>query len=693
MEGPLPSRKIFSPNTIKCVISWLIYIKAMKKNLFFVLLLFVISFNGASQDNFSEKGSYICSHKKSLNPNNVSPLRSPNTPKHEFDVLNYTLYFDFYNNFQAPYSHFYKADEVITFRVDTALNQIKLNCISSSIVVLEVGQSGASFTQSQDTLTINLDRTYIPGEVADVSIIFSHYNIEDGNFFCEGGFVFTDNEPEGARKWFPCYDRPYDKAKTDITVKVPSDVLLASNGRLEDSTTVADTTWFRWVSRDPVATYLTVISARRNWNLDIVYWPRPSNPDDPMPIRFYYNDGENPDYMEVLVPQMADYFSENYGEHPFEKDGFASLNEEFTWGGMENQTLTSICTGCWYESLICHEFAHQWFGDMISPGTWADLWLNEGFATWSEAFWYENDGGYSAYKDEIEYNASYYLQANPGWAVYEPEWAINTPSNNILFNYAITYCKSSCMLHLLRYSLGDDLFFPAIYDYATDTTNFKYKNAITDDFQASLEESTGQDLEWFFESWVKQPNHPVYDNEYNIIDNGNGTWTLHFYVNQVQTNAGFFPIPIELYIYFYNSTDTTVRVMNDVNQQVFNFTFDQQPAVVKFDFTNEIVLKQASLSVGIEEGKIGAQEFRLAQNYPNPAVTSTEIAYTLPEKSRIHLSIFDLNGKEVMKLAEGEQVFGTHIVRADISSLTSGVYYYRLQAGQFSETKRLVIAK
>jgi aminopeptidase N len=658
-----------------------------------ILLLIAASSSILAQDNFSEKGSYLCSQRKSSNPHSIQPLRSPNTPEHKFDVLEYTWFFDLYSNFSAPYSQFFTADGIIKFKVDTALSQIKLNCINSSIAVQLVGLAGTSFTHSDDTLTINLNRTYNPGEVVDVSIIFNHLNVEDGHFYCNGGFVFTDNEPEGARYWFPSYDRPYDKAKWDFTAKVPADVLLGSNGRLADSTTVADTTWYHYVSRDPIATYLMVISACNDWNLDIIYWDRPSTPGEPMPIRFYYNPGENPTYMKQLVPQMADYFSENYGEHPFEKDGFASLNDEFTWGGMENQTLTSICTGCWFESLICHEFAHQWFGDMISPGTWADLWLNEGFATWSESFWYESYAGYSAYKDDVENNASYYLSGNPGWPVYVPEWAVNTPSNNILFNYAITYCKSACVLHLLRYSLGDDLFFPAIYDYATDTTDFKYKNAVTDDFQASLEESTGQDLDWFFDSWVKQPNHPVYHNEYNIHDNGNGTWNVNFYVNQVQTNAGFFPIPVELYIYFYDATDTTIRVMNDVNQQVFNFTFDVQPAVVKFDFTNEIVLKQATLAVGIDEGEIGSQQFSLGQNYPNPVTSFTEIAYSLPERSMVDLSLFDMNGREIMKLVEGEQDLGTHILRADVSGLNSGVYFYRLRAGQYSETKRLIVAK
>ncbi len=665
----------------------------MKRKYSLILPAIFFALTAFGQNNPAEKGSYLCSQRKSSNPYNVQALRSPNSPKHTFDVINYTLGFDLYNNFQDPYSQYFEAVEMITFRVDTALNMIRLNAVSSSITVEEVGIAAISFEHYDDTLAITLNRTYNPGEEVHVLINYIHNDVEDGGFNANGGFVFTDNEPEGARKWFPCYDHPADKATLDLTAKVPSDVLLGSNGRLEDSTSVADTTWFHWISRDPIATYLMVMSAKVNWNLDIVYWQRPSNPEDSMPIRFYYNNGENPVYMEQQVPLMATWFSEHYGEHPFEKDGFASLNNEFAWGGMENQTLTSICPGCWYESLICHEFAHQWFGDMITLGTWADIWLNEGFATWSESLWWEREGGYNAYKEDVDNDASYYLSANPGWAVYEPEWAVNTPPNDILFNYAITYCKSACMLHLLRYSLGDELFFQALYDYATDTLNFRYKNSITDDFQAKFEESTGQDLDWFFDSWVKQPNHPKYDNEYNIIDNGNGTWNLNFLVNQVQTNAGFFPIPIELDIYFTDASDTNIRVMNDENLQLFSFTFDKEPAVMFFDLRNEIVLKQASLSVGIDEEIPVEQAFRLSPVYPNPATSRTKISYSLPYDCSITLAVFDPAGNRVLDLINGMQSKGTHVLDAEVSHLAAGIYYIRLQAGNHAASTKLAVIR
>jgi aminopeptidase N len=664
------------------------------KRIFTLLIstLFVIS-GISAQDMSHERGSHICSHKKANNPHDLKSFMSPNTPKHKFNVLNYSLEFDLYDNFVSPYTQTFDASNTITFEVDTALNLIKLNAVNTSLTIHGVSMAATSFDHSQDTLTIFLDQTYNPGDIVEVKIDYSHKEVEDGAFYVSGGFVFTDNEPEGARKWFPCYDHPADKATTELIAKVPSDVLLGSNGMLADSTTVADTTWFHWSSRDPVTTYLTVISAKKGWNLDIVYWDRPSTPGDPMPIRFYYNNGENPDYIEGQVPLMADYFSEYYGEHPFEKDGFATLNSEFTWGGMENQTLTSLCSNCWGESLITHEFAHQWFGDMISPGTWADLWLNEGFATWSEAFWWESSGGYSAYKDDIENNASYYLNNNPGFPIYNPDWAVNTPPNNTLFNYAITYCKSSCALHLLRYSLGDEIFFQAIYDYATDTIEFKYKNAVTEDFQSKMEASSGQDLEWFFSTWVKTANHPKYNNTYNFIDNGDGTWNVDFMVNQTQTNAGFFPIPIELLIYFQDASDTTIRVMNDVNLQLFSFTFDKEPGVMFFDFHNEIVLKTASLSVGIDDTKLGNQTFSLSQNYPNPASDQTNISFTLSEASDANISVYDVSGKKVLQLLDAYRGQGTHLISADVSQLKAGVYYYRLEAGGMSASKRLVIVE
>jgi aminopeptidase N len=563
----------------------------------FLTLFLLLTFSGTTLAQ-QLKGSELCSLKKMSAAYLPSLGDSPNTPRHSFDVLNYKLNLDIYNCFLTPYPKSYTGWEIITIRADTALNAITLNAVSTSLVIDSVRTAGVSFTHASDILTINLNRTYTVGEQADVKIYFRHNNITDNAFYTSAGMVFTDCEPEGARKWFPCWDKPSDKATLDLTAKTPASAKLGSNGRLADSTTVADSTWFHWVSRDPLSTYLVVMSAKVNYGLNIVYWHKISNPNDSIPIRFYYNVGENPATMMQRIIPMTTQYSTLFGEHPFEKNGFATLNSQFPWGGMENQTLTSLCTNCWSENLISHEFSHQWFGDMITCGTWADVWLNEGFATYCEALWFEYTGGYTSYKNDINSDASGYLSSNPGWPIYNPSWAITTPPTNTLFNTAITYNKGACVLHMLRYMLGDTVFFSVLKSYATDTTNFKLKNSVTADFVTKANQVSGQDLTWFFDQWVYQPNHPVYANTYNITDLGGGRWMVGFKAKQTQTNTVFHTMPVELRITFSTGPDTLFRVMNNVNNQVFAYRFSRQPTTFSFDPNNNIVLKQGTTGVG-----------------------------------------------------------------------------------------------
>ena len=268
---------------------------------------------------------------------------------------------------------------------------------------------------------------------------------------------------------------------------------------------------------------------------------------------------------------------------------------------MEDQTLISLCPGCWQADLISHEFAHHWFGDMISPATWADVFLNEGFATYCEALYDEHLAGHERYIFDIFTDAYRYLLGNPGWAIYNPSWVHRTPNTDTLFNVAISYYKGAGLLHMFRCLVGDSVFFTAIKSYATDTVNFKYMNATIPDFITKMNLCCKQNLNWFFEEWLKQPNHPVYENTYNIVHNSNDTWIVNFTVNQVLTNAGFFRMPVELKVLFGDLSDTIIKVINDSNNQVFCLSFSKQPGLVEFDPDNKIVLKQANLSEGIKE--------------------------------------------------------------------------------------------
>lgn len=613
---------------------------------------------------------------------------------HSFDVLNYTLSLDLFNNYSQPFPHSFNANEVITFIADSSLHSITLDVVQSSLGIDSVALAGQSFSVAQNSVTIQLSATHIPGDTVKVKIFYHHNDVQDKAFYVgNDGMVFTDCEPEGARKWFPCWDKPSDKATLDLTVRVPSTVKLGSNGRLIDTILSGDTLIYHWRSRDPIATYLMTISSKVNYRLDVLYWHTFSNPNDSIPMYFYWNASDSTQWLhhiEQVIGPMATRYSMLFGEYPFEKIGIASLDTMFPWGGMENQTLINICPNCWNENLISHEFAHHWFGDLISPATWADIWLNEGFATYCEALWDETVNGYESYKNAIVADANGYLQSNPGWAMYNPEWAIVTPSINTLFNYAITYEKGACVLHMLRYVLGDSTFFSALKLYATDA-HFTFANASTDDFIQKINSVTGQNLDWFFNEWVKQPNHPIYNNTYALLPNNQ----VQFKAEQVQSLPAFFQMPIELKISFSDGSDTTLRIDNSSNDQIFTFTFDKIPDSLTFDPNNNIVLKQGvtTKASSVTAGQEFPLRFTLEQNFPNPFNPTTEIRYQISNASDVTLKVYNVLGQEVATLVSEKKSPGKYTVNFDGSNITSGVYFYRLTAGKFVSTKRMVLIR
>ncbi|MGE5383486.1 MAG: M1 family aminopeptidase [Omnitrophica WOR_2 bacterium] len=662
----------------------------MKKIFTSAFLLLFISFTLYAQDYSTMRGSEICA-KRHQNSDSPSIIKSPNSPRHSFDVLNYNLDMNLFQCYTTPYPKNFSATNTITFKIDSTLSAITLNAVNNSLQILSVSGNGVSFTHQLNLLVINLDRTYQPGETANVIIRYNHKNVIDEAFNVGNGFVFTDAEPQGARKWFPCYDEPSDKATLQLRAKVPTNVKLGSNGRLADSVVVADSLWYTWISHDPISTYLMVVTSYVNYHLAIVNRINPNNPSDTLPFRFYYQNGENPSQMEDMIVPLTDYYVSLFGEHAFEKNGFASVNNLFQWGGMENQTLTTICPGCWYSSLIAHEYAHQWFGDMITCATWSDIWLNEGFATYIEALWTGELDGYQAYVDEIEANANYYMYTNPGWPISNPDWATNPPSNDVLFNYSVTYMKGSCVLYMFRNVVGDSLFFNALYEYANDTVNFRYKNATIPDFIDKMNEETGMDLDWFFNEWIYTPNHPTYYSTYEILPAGNNQWNVKLNINQTQTNTGFFKMPVELRVIFAGGQgDTLFTVMNDANNQNFTFTFDKQPSSMQFDPHNLIVLKNSTLVVGTDYiTPPVAGNIKIMQN---PTDGNFNVSIESAKAATLNIDVVTLEGKVVFKDVVNINK-GITLIPLNLRNLNNGIYFLKVNDGLTQSTEKVIITK
>ena len=655
---------------------------------FSLISLFYLNFCFAQSDlnsTFQYRSNY-----KSLHANETVFNNSQTSEiKHSFDILDYKLNLDIRSCFISPYPSSFKANIIIKFVADSSITFIKLNAVSSSLLIDSVSLSGISFTSAQNILTINLSRTYNPGDTGQVKIYYRKANTSNNYFIVNSPSlikgVFTDCEPEGARYWFPCWDSPSDKATWNLTAKVPLNVRFASNGLLNDSTVSGDTIYYHWISRDPMATYLMHITGQVNFNVDKRFWHKTSNPNDSIPVVFYSQPGDTLSYFKSRVLHLTDFFSQKFGDYPFEKIGFSNSS-----GAMENQSMINIYT--WkINGIATHELAHSWFGDLITCATWADVWLNEGFATYSDLLWKQYSISDSTYRTNLNLLGKSYVMNNPGWPMYNPVWNIRTPSNDTLFNSFICYNKGCCVLGMLRHMIGDSLFFGALKSYTTDPA-FRFKNVTTAAFISKMNQATGMDLNWFFNQWVYQPNHPKYQNSYTIYQSGSD-WKVNFTAKQIQTNPAFFKMPVELRFHFTSGPDSTVRLMNDQNNQLFNFTFSRQPTNVIFDPDSNITLKESS-TIGISKIESGVPvKYSLSQNYPNPFNPSTKIEFSIPKTGYVKLRVFDIQGKEVSSLVNEILKPGIYIVDFIPITLSSGMYFYKLESDNFSSVKKMLLLK
>ncbi len=459
-----------------------------------------------------------------------------------FDVHHYDLDLDL-----NPTTRILTGTVITTAEVTgTSLSTLDLN-LAANMTVLGATAGGAPVTTSRsgDVLTVNLDRSYALGETVVVTVSYS--GNPAGEYFGWSSYagspmIWTLSEPFGARAWWPCKDLNTDKADSlDIRVTVPSSLIVASQGLLVSDTTMGSERTFHWKTNYPTATYLVSLAIHPYARYSD--WYAPLAGGDPMEVQYFIYPSHvgvvEPTY-DLTVP-MIGAFAGAYGEYPFieEKYGHA----EFVWGGgMEHQTLTSM--GGYSEDLISHELAHQWWGDMVTCADFGHIWLNEGFATWSEAYWAEHEYGTAVY-DQYMVFAAYY---GAGTIFVED------PLTQNIFDSNLSYNKGSWIVHMLRGVLGDADFFAGLQAYRAA---FEYGSATTEQLRDVMESVSGQDLDAFFQQWIYGEYFPVYTLAWVP---GPGAGEITVTIGQVQTGTGLFTMAIPLRIETDQGTlDVTVQ--------------------------------------------------------------------------------------------------------------------------------------
>ncbi|HQY92810.1 M1 family metallopeptidase [Caldilinea sp.] len=299
-----------------------------------------------------------------------------------------------------------------------------------------------------------------------------------------GPGIFVISEPAGAMTWFPANNHPRDKATYSFAITVAKPYVVAANGVLIDELDHGASRTYRWAETRPMASYLATLAIAE---FEIVTDQGP----DGLPIRHYLPPDAPQPVVEALhaTPAMLRFYTDLLGPYPFETYGVAVIGDERVRIGLEAQTLTLLGTSR-VASEQLHELAHQWLGNSVTPATWQDIWLNEGFATYCEWLWVEKTEGGAAFDALVRAQYASMATRRMGAPAHPPP--------DQLFGASI-YIRGAWSLHALRLQIGDAAFFDLLREWVAC---YQYGNASTADFMALAEGVSGQSLADFFQAWL-----------------------------------------------------------------------------------------------------------------------------------------------------------------------------------------------
>lgn len=537
---------------------------------------------------------------------------------------------------------------------------------------LRVSGEVDTFYFAGNRLWVELSRYYHKHETVEITVHYEGYPGASGFM----GFEYTPDyqghplistlsEPYYARNWWPCIDNPRDKADSvTIRVRVPSHLSVGSNGTLEEVVPEGDgtQTWI-WKERYPITTYLVSLAIsdyailEDEWNYNGIH----------MPIMHFVF----PEQLETVrtafapLPEMLTAFSDLFGVYPFHTEKYG--HAVFQWGGgMEHQTLTSIgaVTPQW-ERIYAHELGHQWFGDLITCHNWQEIWMNEGFASYTEALWEEYSRGWNAYVQFFRNT----LSSIRTWGI-RSVFVRDTTSVSSIFHRTV-YTKGMWVLHMLRFELGDSLFLDILKKYATDSA-FRFSTVTTGQFQQFCEELSGRDLEEFFRQWIYYEGYPII--RYNFLVNGNG---VQFRMQQSQTDSfstsAYYTLrlPVRL-IYADGSREDRNILLPAVRDFSGVLEADKSVSSVILDPDNRILAKYYA------DKQLIPETSRFVTIFPNPSRSQLFLDLNESPSRKVELAIYDLTGRSLFRqlLLPGEIVLplAVHEIWPAFRTLPTGIY-------------------
>jgi aminopeptidase N len=472
------------------------------------------------------------------------------------------------------------------------------------------------------------------------------------------------SESFAAYEWWPCKQSLTDKADSSaVKLTVPNNCKGGSNGILENVVPLGNgTTRYEWKNRHMINYYLISVAVAKYIEYNV--YANPVGATAPVLIQnfIYDNPATLPNFQDEIdeTVDFLELFSDLFGLYPFADEKYGHCMAPLS-GGMEHQTMTT--QGFFEKSLTAHELGHQWFGDNVTCASWTDIWVNEGFAAYSE--YLMKEALYPAETTQHLIDIHDNIMSQPNGAV----WVLDSLNESRIFDGRLTYDKGAAIVHTFRFMVNNDAtFFNALKNYQT---NFKDSVAVGTDVQAELEAASGLDFTEAFDQWYFGEGYPTYSTRWNVV----GTDLLLEITHSTSASSitPTFTNPLEIKFARSGLADTTIRF--DITSNLNQFLVPAIGTVTNIsaiDPSNWIINKvgtnnhDINFLVGLDE-QIGASNIVL---YPNPSNTLISIQ----SDQNCELTIFSTEGKNIANhLVDGN-------LTVDVSAYRNGNYLFVFKA-------------
>jgi aminopeptidase N len=539
-------------------------------------------------------------------------------------------------------------------------NQIVVSSVKKNNVPL-------TFTRNDTELIITLPTTQTTGTSATVEITYS--GAPAGSGF--GSFVTTEHngvpvlwtlsEPFGARDWWPCKQDLNDKVNNgiDVYITAPTGYTSVANGLQQSKIDNIDgTTTTHFHHGYAIPAYLIAIACTdyqiytQQGGLGTV-----ASPFFPIVNYIFPEDATENIASVAVTPGIINFYETVFGAYPFRNEKYGHC--QFGWGGGMEHTTVSFMTannsGGYSRSLIAHEMGHQWFGDKVTCGSWKDIWLNEGWATYLASMVIQHFDGETAFITDKTDMINVITQASNGAVYLTDDQALDV---NRIFSTRYTYDKGAMVLNMLRFKLGDTNFFQGVRNYLNDPL-LAYGFAHTTDFQSHLEAASGVSLTEFFNDWVYNQGYPTYAISAHNLGGGQTRITI----NQTQSDpsVSFFEMPVPVRLTGVGGQFQDYVLNNTTNGQQFVVTVPFTTTGVSFNVKKDIISRSSTAI-------LANQDFGILEGialYPNPA--TSRLTLNVPADVSVTQTIFYNALGQTIKQSKSETIW-------DVSDLASGVY-------------------